>query len=131
MEFPTKGDWASTCMKDLKELEIQNSLEEIRLMTKTQFTKILKEKVRLNAFKYLKSKQGSKGKDNNELELCMSEYLLPTNTLTISQKQQMFSVKNRMVNISANFSKNSSEKKCLCSKTENMKHIYECTIVNN
>ena len=41
LEFPTKGDWASTCKNDLKELEIQESLEEIRLMTKIQFTKIL------------------------------------------------------------------------------------------
>ena len=86
LEFPTKGDWASTCKNDLKELEIQESLEEIRLMTKIQFTKILKKKVKENAFKYLISKKGSKGKDNNEIELCMSEYLLPTSTLTISIK---------------------------------------------
>ena len=46
LEFPTKGDWASTCKNDLKELEIQESLEEIRLMTKIQFTKILKKKVK-------------------------------------------------------------------------------------
>ena len=72
LEFPTKGDWASTCKNDLKELEIQESLEEIRLMTKIQFTKILKKKVKENAFKYLISKKGSKGKDNNEIELCMS-----------------------------------------------------------
>ena len=44
LEFPTKGDWASTCMNDLKELEIQESLEEIRLMTKIQFPKILKRR---------------------------------------------------------------------------------------
>ena len=67
LEFPTKGDWASTCKNDLKELEIQESLEEIRLMTKIQFTKILKKKVKENAFKYLISKKGSKGKDNKEI----------------------------------------------------------------
>jgi hypothetical protein len=39
VEFLTKGDWASTCKNDLKELEIQESLKEIRLMTKIQFTK--------------------------------------------------------------------------------------------
>ena len=33
-EMPTTGDWASMCMKDLKELEISESLKEIKIMTK-------------------------------------------------------------------------------------------------
>jgi hypothetical protein len=131
LEFPTKGDWASTCKNDLKELEIQESLEEIRLMTKIQFTKILKKKLKENAFKYLISKKGSKGKENKEIELCMSEYLLPTSTLTICEKQQMFAVKNRMVNIPANFSKKNIVNACLCGQPEDMQHIYECNIINS
>jgi hypothetical protein len=34
LEFPTKGDWASTILVDLKELGISKSLEEIKLMKK-------------------------------------------------------------------------------------------------
>ena len=58
-----------------------------------------------NAFKYLIGKKGSKGKEITETELCMAEYLLPTTSLTICEKQQMFAVKNRMKEIPAIFSK--------------------------
>ena len=33
IEEPTKGDWASTCFKDLEELKISESLEEIKNMS--------------------------------------------------------------------------------------------------
>ena len=46
LDFPTKGDWASTCMNDMKELNIHKSLEEIKLMSKNEFTQILKENCR-------------------------------------------------------------------------------------
>ena len=105
LDFPTKGDWASTCMNDMKELDINKSLEEIKLMSKNEFTQILKENCRRNAFKYLVEKKGSKGKEIQESELSMAEYLLPTTALTICEKQQMFAVKNRMKEIPANFSK--------------------------
>ena len=131
LDFPTKGDWASTCMNDMKELNINNSLEEIKMMSKTEYTKILKENCRKNAFKYLIGKKGSKGKEIIETELCMAEYLLPTTALTICEKQQMFAVKNRMKEIPANFSKSNIENKCICEQQEDMKHIYQCKLMNN
>jgi hypothetical protein len=132
LEFPTKGDWATTCMNDLKELNILNSLEEIKLMSKHAFTKMLKENGRKNAFQYLISKKGSKGKENNESELSMAEYLLPSNTaLTISERQQMFAVKNRMVEIPANFPNPKIENICICGEKEDMKHIYQCETIND
>ena len=39
---PTKGDWASTCAKNLKELQIT---EEIRSMTRNQFKNFLNKKI--------------------------------------------------------------------------------------
>ena len=131
IESPTKGDWASTCLDDLRKLRITDKLKDIKLMSKNQFTKMLKERVKENAFKYLVSRQGSKGKENIYSDLCMAEYLLPTTTLTISEKQKMFAVKNRMVQIPANFPKPNIENKCYCGKKEDMKHIYTCEIINN
>ena len=49
MEEPTKGDWASTCLEDLQQLEIVESLDEIKKMSKSKFTNILKSKQRKNA----------------------------------------------------------------------------------
>ena len=62
MNEPSRGDWASTCMNDLKMLDIDSSLEEIKIMTKNKFNKILKEKIKVSALKYLLEKKGHKGK---------------------------------------------------------------------
>ena len=59
---PTRGDWASKCLLDLKELRITESLDELKKMTETKFKSILKYRVKENALKYLKEKQKSKGK---------------------------------------------------------------------
>ena len=93
---------------------------------------MLKENGRKNAFQYLISKKGSKGKENSESELSMAEYLLPSNTaLTISERQQMFAVKNRMVEIPANFPNPKIENICICGEKEDMKHIYQCETIND
>ena len=60
-EFPTRGDWASTCTTDMRKLKIELTLDEIRIMTKYKFTKLLKEKIHISALEYLTEKQGIKG----------------------------------------------------------------------
>ena len=106
LEQPTKGDWVSTCLSDLKELRISHTFDEIKLMSKNQFNKLLKERLRENAFKYLIDKQGSKGSEIMYSDLSMSEYLLPTNSeLTVEEKQHLFAVKTRMTNIPSNYPK--------------------------
>ena len=107
LEFPTRGDWASRVVKDIEELEIKESLEEIKLMSKNKFNQILKCKLRLNALKYLRNKQGTKGKDIQYSAIEMSEYLLPSNkNLTLEEKRRQFAIRNKMVDIPANFSQN-------------------------
>ena len=59
-EKPVRKDWASTVMCDLKELEINISLEEIKNMTKTKFLRILKVQIKKKAFSYLIRKRGGK-----------------------------------------------------------------------
>ena len=39
LQNPTKGDWASTCIQDLKDLEICLTFEEIKKMSKNQLSK--------------------------------------------------------------------------------------------
>ena len=39
LRSPSKGDWATMCQKNLKELEIELSLEEIKKMPYLQFKK--------------------------------------------------------------------------------------------
>ena len=69
---PTKGDWASSCEQDLKDLEIQLSVEEIKSLPKTQFCKMLKKSIQVKALQYLLSKQRSKGQEIKYSELKMA-----------------------------------------------------------
>ena len=103
---PTKGDWVSKCLQDLDELKILETLDEIRKMTHTSFLSLIKSKLKENALKYLLEKRKSKGKEIIYSHLEMAEYLLPTNEkLTVEEKRNLFGIRNRMVEISSNFSK--------------------------
>ena len=51
LEKPTRKDWASTVLSDLKELQIDASFEEIRFMSKNQLTKILERETREKSIK--------------------------------------------------------------------------------
>ena len=58
----------------------------------------------VSAFKYLVSKQGKKGGEIKYKSFQMVDYLLPYNSeLPIKEKQEIFSIRNGMVNIPANF----------------------------
>ena len=87
-EKPTKGDWASSCMKSLEYLNLKMSLEEIKLMKKTQFKKIIENSIKEKAFQYLLEKRGSKGSQIRYSSLKMQEYLFPDKeNMSITDKQ--------------------------------------------
>ena len=73
-EHPTKGDWASTCVKDLKELKIDLSLEEIKIISKPKYQKLLKSAISIKALEYLLDKQGRKGSEIKHSHLEMAVY---------------------------------------------------------
>ena len=124
----SRGDWISTCLKDLKSLNITETLEEIKSMSKNKFNNILKERIRKLAFNYLIEKQGTKGSDIEYNGLIMQDYLRPNDMgLTIDEQRTLFSIRNKMVNIPANFGK---EQKCFCGDYEDMAHILHCTYLN-
>ena len=57
----------------------------------------------------------------------MSEYLLPNEEIKcIDDQRNIFAIRNRMVEIPANFSRNKSIKTCECGTIETMEHIYIC-----
>ena len=129
---PSRGDWASQCLSDLKELKIHESLEEIRNMTHSQYLKRIKSQILKNAFEYLIKRRKSKGKEIEYTQLEMSEYLLPINKkLTIEKKREMFSVRNRMINIESNFKNGKQTPKCVCQREENMEHIWNCQLLKS
>jgi hypothetical protein len=129
---PTRGDWASSCVQDLKYLEIEISIKDIQMLTKTQFNKILKESIQSKALKYLINKRGSKGQEIRYLELKMAEYLMPNfENLSIDDRRNIFEIRNRMLLIPANFPSSKDHDKCLCGEIEDTKHIYLCKYWSN
>ena len=123
IEKPSRGDWASTCLDDLKQLGIKESLSQIKEMTKAKFNSILKTKMKENALKYLNQKKGKKGNEISYESMEMAEYLLPYNKLSISQKRRMYEIRNKMVDIPENFSSDIMETQCLCGERKVMSHI--------
>ena len=127
---PVKGDWVSTCIKDLQELEISESFEDIKNMKQNKYKNLIKSRIEKNALSYLKSKRGSKGQEIEYKSLEMSEYLLPINSiLNIEEKRKMFAIRNRMFGIPSNFG--NKDEKCVCGSLETMPHIYDCETLND
>ena len=61
----------------------------------------------------------------------MAEYLQPfSNELSLEQKREMFSIRNRMNNIPENFPKRDEKYKCICGQIEKITHIYDCEILS-
>ena len=126
---PTKGDWVSTCLKDLSNLKIYESIEEIKKMPKKEFKKLIKSRILTNALEYLNKKRGSKGKEIEYTTIEMAEYLMPNNwKLDNEEKRKMFETRNRMTRIQYNFG--NKEDKCICGAIEDMAHIYFCKSLN-
>ena len=102
-------------------------------MSKGQFKNIVKKRISESAFIYLTQKQRKKGKEIKYLGLEMSNYLLPSSSgLSIDEKRKIFAMRNRMINIPANFhSKLKEEFRCNCGQFEDMKHIYSCKWLNS
>ena len=132
IESPTRGDWASRIIQDLKDWEIFENFEAIKVMSKNKFSNILKGKIRTISLKYLTNKQGKKGKDIKYSSLEMADYLLPTNKhLNLEEKRTLFAIRNKMVDIPNNFSNKELKENCFCGENEEMEHLYECEMLGN
>ena len=56
----------------------------------------------------------------------MADYLLPNNNLSNFDKQRIFAIRNKMIEIPNNFPMGNKETNCSCGEKEEMPHIYYC-----
>ena len=132
IEKPVRFDWASSCIKDLKRLNINMSFDEIRNMPINTYKSLVRKKCKEIAFEYLMKKRGSKGSEIRYSAIQMADYLLPNNQLTIEEQRKVFSIRNKMVKIASNFtSRKNNTYKCICEQKEDMLHIYTCRYLNS
>ena len=125
LKNPCKGDWTITVIEDLKQLGITETFEEIARISEERFRNIVKEKIKILAFRYLitikdKEKERSKVNKVQFHELEMQSYLLPnkmsTNTMDSTQLCKfVFSLRTRMVQVRDNFKSSYADTNCqLC-----------------
>ena len=67
----------SSCLQNLKYLNINLSIEEIKVIKRSQFQNILRKSIKEKAYEYLIEKRGRKGIEIDYDKLKMQEYLLP------------------------------------------------------
>ena len=103
-----KKDWGKTVMKDLEELKIQLSIQEIEALSKNLFKTMIKRKIKERAFQYLVNKKitrNGKGIEINHSRLEMQNYLKSENIdITNDERKLIFQYRTRMnFNIKSHF----------------------------
>ena len=133
---PIKGDWVSTVKKDMADLNIQMSFEEIADIPKEAFKKLVKEKVHKSALEYLKQLQltHSKSENLNFDDLNLQGYLKSgTSTMTIKEKLFCFAARSRMVDVKCNKLYGQIHLKCRlgCDAMETQNHLLNCDALSD
>ena len=75
---PKKKDWIYTVKENMKHLDIKLTFENIQLMSKDSYKKLIKNKIKEGAFKYLiskRNKRNGKGMEIEYTQLEMQNYL--------------------------------------------------------
>ena len=104
--------------------------DEIKSKSKNEFKGIIRSKVYLKAFEYLKSIQQTKTKSKNITykELDLQEYLKPQCKLTIQEKSFTFATRTNMLDLKTNFKVGQTDLLCrnCTQENETQKHIMTC-----
>ena len=121
-------DWIIQVRKDMLELKLDLSDEQICKMSKDIFSKYVKRKIEENAVKYLKENSGSKT-SNLQFKTISREEYLTSKELSIEQVQTLYKLRNRMINIKENnkssYTENSWCRTCFLFR-ETQSHLLQC-----
>ena len=134
LDNPVKGDWSEQVLLDLKEINLQLTLEEIKNLSKETFRVKLKKAIDGAALKWLieEKEKKSKIKSLNYEQLKMQSYLGGSD-LETSDKKFLFQMRCRMIDVKSNYKNNHSDLSCaLCgTREDDQKHVMECPILIN
>ena len=123
-------------MQDLEDLQVSENFEDIKVMKKSTFMRMIKQKVEEKAFKYLENLKTSHSKvmKIKHTSLKMQKYLKP-NALKISQSesQLIFKLRCRVTDVKVNMKGIYDTYECnLCKKEEeSQEHILTCIEIRN
>ena len=131
----TSKDWVNTVIQDLKDLKIDKNFEDIKVMKKQDFRKIVSISIQNKAMQILEDKKSnhSKVKQLKHETFGMQKYLRNNNMkISIEEKQMIFKLRSKVTNVKMNFKGMHEDLKCkICNEeNETQKHLLECKILN-
>ena len=131
-----KGDWAQIIQQERDKYEVTETDEEIAKLSKPKFRKVIKQKIKSHAIKYLKkmSEPHSKsaGIQNNSLK---KQPYFQDRRFSKDDVQLLFTLRTKMLECKSNFSALFDQQlHCrLCNlegSVENEDHLLECSVLN-
>ena len=136
MRCQKKSDWIYQVMSDLKKLDLNENIELLKLMRKSQLKMKLDKMIKENAFKELSMKKESHSKVRNvkHEKIEMQAYLKANESkITQLEAREIFKLRCRVTDVKANFKGKFDNIECeLCNEheEENQKHIMHCKTLN-
>ena len=128
IEEPIRHDWINQIYKDIQDVGIIFSLEEIQRLSEGNFNAHVKLCIRRRALEWLNSEKKSKFEGVEHSELRLQNYLLP-NILGNKQKKLLFLLRSRMIDVKVKFSEKCINNKLfkICKeKSESQEHVLKC-----
>ena len=132
----TSKDWVTTVRKDLKELNMNTNFDEIQMMKKCEFKKIIKQNIETEAKNDLNAKKlnHSKVKNLQHNSIRMQKYLKHGQTeISVEERQLIFKLRAKVTNVKMNYRGMYEDFQCdIChEENESQRHIIEeCRILN-
>ena len=129
---PTSKDWVTTVLEDLKDLNLDVTFADIKVMKLGSFKNMLKQNIEQKALDVLEEKKSthSKVKHLKHGFLKMQKYLKPSN-MQISKEERhlIFSLRSGVTDVKINFKGMHESFECeMCDgNEETQKHILKCT----
>ena len=131
----TSKDWITTILKDLDEIKMNVTFEEIEIIKKMKYLKMVKIKTDQSALEKLiiMKSNHSKVRHLKHFGVKMQKYFLPNgNKISQEEIRIIFKLRARMTNVKMNMKGNYLNYECdLCNKEESQEHILECTEIEN
>ena len=129
MKYPKEQNWTNQAFKDLNELKIFLSSEEIQHLSKFKFKKILKDACYKSAFNNLlmEKQKLSKGCNLRYSSLKTQNYLKSGTELTTQDIKQIYTIRTRNLYLKTNFPGMFSDDKCVninCEERDTEYHLF-------
>ena len=131
---PVKKDWAIQIKEDISDINLSLREDDIKRLSKEEFQKILKTKMKAHVTEYFLNVQAQKVKTKNYVidgSMKPASYLF-SDKLTVSEIQTLFKLRSRTVNVKGNHSssfKNNMQCRICLKSTETQDHILNCEIL--